>query len=98
MKVTGVVVVSLLAIGLAGCKGKDGDCRYVDAMLPAIVTQSFGKGVVFKLERDNRLVSVERDKVEGEARVGSAYVVRVRELVEGSCAPLVAVEAKPQGA
>lgn len=96
MKEVGVVLVSLLAIWLAGCKGKDGDCRYEESRVPAMVTQSFDKSVVLKLERDDRLVTLSRGKVEGDARVGSSYIVLVRDLVEGSCSPLVAVEAKPK--
>lgn len=96
MKFVGIFLVSLFALCLAGCKGADGDCRYVEAMRPAMVTQSFPMSVVLKLEGDDRLVTLKKGKVEGAARVGSSYVVRVRELVEGSCTPLVAVEAKPQ--
>ncbi|EDY81132.1 hypothetical protein VDG1235_749 [Verrucomicrobiia bacterium DG1235] len=96
MKAVGVSLVSLVAIWLAGCQGKDGDCRYEEVLLPAMVTQSFDKSVVLKLERDDRLVTLSRGKVEGAARVGSSYTVLVRDLVEGSCTPLVVVEAKPR--
>ncbi len=96
MKRVGVVAISLLAVLLVGCQGKEGGCRYVEVELPAMVTQSFDKSVLLKLEPDGRLVTLSRSKVEGEARVGSQYVVRARELVEGACAPLVAVEAKPK--
>ncbi len=96
MKLKGFVTVSLLAVWLLGCKGKDGDCRYQEVMLPAMVTQSFEKSVVLKFERDDRLVTLSRTQVEGEARVGSSYMVRARELVEGSCTPLEVVEAKPR--
>lgn len=94
MKILGVFVVGLLAVLMAGCGGTD--CEYVDATLPAMVTQSFEARVMLRLERDGRLVTLERKKVEGEARVGSNYLVRARDLVEGSCAPLVVLDAKPQ--
>ncbi len=96
MKFLSIGIVGLLAVWMTGCKGARGDCEYVEAMLPAIVTQSFDISVILKLERDDRLVTLRRDKVEGEARVGSRYIVRVRDLIEGSCTPVVAVDAKPR--
>lgn len=89
-------MVVLLSVWMAGCTGAGGDCQYAEATLPAVVTQSFDASVILKLERDDRLVTLKRGKVEGAARVGSAYSVRVRELTEGSCVPLVAVDAKPR--
>lgn len=92
--VLGCLTVAVIMFSF-GCQPKDGgDCRYEEASFKGVITKVYEGGVWLQLEPDNRLLILENEYVEGEARKGDFYMVRVNEIVEGSCTPTIALEAK----